>query len=76
MVCRIEEQSPVMSALLFAGWLAIGATWIGILVKISTGLLLSLLKRQEFGGSWAQGFEVKQTTGALPVLTQKENDHG
>jgi hypothetical protein len=74
---RVEEpQSPLMSAVLFAGWLAIGATWIAILMKIVGDSLLSLLRRHEWSGRWARGFEVNQTTGPLPVLTQKENDHG
>ncbi len=76
MSCRIEEQSPLMSAVLFAGWLAIGATWIGILLKVSGDSLASLLKRREWGESPARGFEVKPNTGPSPVLTQKENDHG
>jgi hypothetical protein len=76
MVCRIEEQSPLMSAVLFAGWLAVGATWIGILLKICGDSLISLLKRREWRETSARGFEVKLNTGPEPVLTQKENDHG
>ena len=70
-----EQWSPLMSAVLFAGWLAIGATWIAVLMKIVGHSLFSLLKRQEWGLS-ATGFEVKLATGPQPVLKQKENDHG
>ena len=74
---RVEEPtSPLISAVHFVAWLLLGATWVGILFKVVGDGFISVLKRRQWTRSSARGFEVQQTTGAMPVLTQKENDHG
>ena len=74
---RVEEPaSPLISALHFVGWLLLGATWVAILFKVVGEGFISVLKRRQWSRSSVRGFEVQQTTGAMPVLKEKENDHG